>query len=151
MDRGQRTSWQSRFLGPYAVLQLSRDRYQMASLPFNDQFTKPKNPFGFDWLMFHESHTYRYYRSRLSPFSDPNKDNIYHPDLFSLAYLDRLRNGQLPFQLKLTIPADRPGLRRESSINDSGVLSKALSVTSICTKNLTAGICDTILEYFIIM
>lgn len=57
------------------------------------------NPDDFDVIVLHEFYTYRYERSRLSPFRKPPPDNILHPDAFGLKYLGSLRKGDTPFKL----------------------------------------------------
>ncbi|HEB79621.1 MAG TPA: phospholipid carrier-dependent glycosyltransferase [Rhodospirillales bacterium] len=83
--------------GPYAKLKLPKKKYKVTS--FNRWSKKVPDMEGFDLIVLHEAHTYRYARSRLSPWRRPEADNIYHPDKFSLSHLEALQSGLTPFKL----------------------------------------------------
>ncbi len=92
--------------GPYAWLYLPVSKYKIDEIPLRS-YEVPKID-QFDLLILHEFHTYRYDRSRLSPFVKPSMDNIYHPDGFSLEYLDKLRSSETGFKLTKVFPAPKP-------------------------------------------
>jgi len=84
--------------GPYAWLSLPTGQYPTEKIRLRSRkFPKPGN---FDFLILHEAHTFRYERSRLSPFQRPDPDNIYHPDAFGRMYWEKLHRGGGPFRLK---------------------------------------------------
>ncbi len=88
--------------GPYAWLDLPKNNYKITKSGLRSKTLS--DPREFDLIILHEFHTYRYGRSRLSPFRKPSPDNIYHPDGFGRKYLDDLQKGKLPFQLIRKFP-----------------------------------------------
>ncbi|MBI5187213.1 MAG: phospholipid carrier-dependent glycosyltransferase [Nitrospinae bacterium] len=89
--------------GPYARLYLPNGKYKTKETGLRSK-TFPRIG-DFDFLALHEFHTYRYERSRLSPFRKPLPGNIYHPDRFGLEYWDGLKNGEGPLKLIRRFPA----------------------------------------------
>lgn len=88
--------------GPYARLYLPNGKYQTREIGLRSKNFPQIGDF--DFLVLHEFHTYRYERSRLSPFRKPLPDNIYHPDRFGLEYWDGLKKGDGPFKLIRRFP-----------------------------------------------
>ncbi|MBF0369455.1 MAG: glycosyltransferase family 39 protein [Magnetococcales bacterium] len=92
--------------GRYAYLALPKERFRVTRQKRRDRSVPRLDRF--DWIILHEVHTYRYRRSRLSPFGTPDRDNIYHPDLFGVRHLDALWSGVLPFRPVQVIPMTPP-------------------------------------------
>lgn len=88
--------------GPYAWLYLPGAKYEIDEIPLRSYEVPVIGDYNV--IVLHEFHTYRYGRSRLSPFRKPDKNNIYHPDGFSLEYLDKLKTGETQFELVRVLP-----------------------------------------------
>ena len=86
------------YLSQYAGSLLSRKKYTIVRRNVTEERLK-----NIEAIVLHEAHTYRYKRSRLSPFVTPAKNNIYHDQSFYLDYLDPLEQGKLPFTLAAKI------------------------------------------------